>query len=47
VKLSDLMRQGRPYVTITKEFAVNKELGDGALGSIQLLIRNMGRVPGV
>ena len=42
IPLIELMRQGRPNVSVTKEYAVVEELGGEQFGSIQVLLRNIG-----
>ena len=45
VPLMELMRQGKPQVTMTKEYPVVDEFTGQTLGSLQLLMRNIGKAP--
>jgi nephrocystin-4 len=47
VPLVDLVRQGKPSVVVTKEYPVSQELNGESIGSLQLLIRHMGRVQSI
>jgi hypothetical protein len=42
IPLIELMRQGRPNVSVTKEYPVVEEIGGDQFGSIQILLRNVG-----
>jgi hypothetical protein len=42
VHLVELMRQGKPSVVITKEFAILEDFNGEPIGSLQILMRNVG-----
>lgn len=42
IQLIDLLRQGKPSVVITKEFAILSDFNGEQIGSLQILMRNAG-----